>query len=575
MDGSQGYVPRDAHVASYPLALFLGVAVLVFVIACANVANLQLARAVTRYREIAVRQALGAGRWRVLRQLLVESVLLALAAGVCGILLALCLDRWIYAVLAKIVYTALPATMQIQLSGGCHLRMLLFAMGISLAAGIAFGLTPALAMLRRDVIPALKESGGCADLSARRWNSHSLLVVAQIAVAMVVMVFSGLCFRSVIGLQHADTGYDTRQILVVRFDVDEHLLDRPDLCRFMADLQERVRRLHGVVAAGPAMCAPVGEASGRNTVIEIEGTETPLDGEVRLLSNKVGPGYFQTLGQTLLAGRDFALRDGPDAPRVVVINEVLAKKYWPNQSPLGRRISFLVGPGEEPDIREIIGVVKCVRLRSILEESTPAAYLALEQQREGQWKHTPVLLVRTEGNPRLVIPAIRKEASAIRTPMALDIRTVAQRISGLLIAQRILTGILNIFGAVGLLLSAIGIYAVMAYAVRRRTREIGIRIALGARVRDVVGPVLFKGTLLLGLGLMLGLGVSLAGGRILTAFIPRVREWDQYFLQGVSTWDPLTYVVAALVIAVVALIACYVPARRAAKVDPMVALRYE
>ncbi|MGE5295685.1 MAG: ABC transporter permease, partial [Solirubrobacterales bacterium] len=575
LDGSQGYIPRDARVATYPLALFFGAAALVFVIACANVANLQLTRAIARHKEIAVRQALGAGWWRVLRQLLVESVLLSLAGGVCGILLALCLNRWIYAVLVRIISTALPTPMQIQLSGGFHLRMMLFAMGISLAAGIAFGLTPALAMLRRDVISALKESGGGADLSARRWNSHGLLVVGQIAVAMVVMVFSGLCFRNVVGLQHTDTGYDTRRILVVRFDLEWWVLDRPDLCRFLDDLQERVRRLPGVASAGLALCPPVSGASGGGHVTSIEGIETPLDGELSLRRDTVGPGYFQTLGQALVAGRDFTVQDSSDAPKVMVINEVMAKRYWPNGNPVGKRIAFAAGPGDKPDIREIVGVVKCVKLRSILEEPMPIAYLALAQRTDNSRRITPTLLVRADGDPQPLISAIRKEASAIGTPEALDIRTVSQRIWGMLITQRLLTGILNVFGAVGLLLSAIGIYAVMAYAVRRRTREIGIRIALGARGRDVLASVLLKGTLPMVLGLGLGVVLSLAATRLMVALLPRIREWDEYFLQGVSTWDPLTYVAAALVIVVVALIACYIPARRAAKVDPMVALRCE
>jgi len=567
LDGSQGYVPRDARVASYPLALFLGVAALVFVIACANIANLQLARAITRHKEIAVRQALGAGRWRVVRQLLVESMLLALLGGACGVLLAACLDR--------VVCTVLTHVAPIRINPGLHPRVLLFALGVSVAAGIAFGLAPALALLRRDVIPVLKETSGYAELPGRHWNPHNTLVVAQIAVALVVMVFSGLCLRSVLGLQHTDTGYDTRQILVVRFDLEGWQVDRPDLDRFLEDLQERVSRLPEVVSTGLAICAPVGETSGGRSIVGIEGPLTPVSDEISCRMNMVGPGYFHTLGQALLAGRDFTIRDGPDTPRVLVVNEVMARQYWPNQSPIGRRISFRVGPGEEPDLREVVGVVRCVKLRSILEEPMPIAYLVLDQQIKGKPKVTPVLLIRTESNPHALIPAIRKEAAAIGTPTALDIRTVSQRIWGLLITQRILTGILNAFGAVGLLLSATGIYAVMAYAVRRRTREIGIRMALGATGRDVLTPVLLKGTLLMVLGLALGLGLTLAGTRLLVNQLPQIRQWDQFFLQGASTWDPLTYAAAVLVIAAVALLACYLPARRATKVDPMAALRYE
>ena len=299
----------------------------------------------------------------------------------------------------------------------------------------------------------------------------------------------------------------------------------------------------------------------------IEGYDLP-PGKTRTLHfGMAGPGCFQTLGQTLLAGRDFTVHDGP----VMIVDEVFARHYWPNQDPIGKHITLNAKLGQATPVREVVGVVKAVKLRSILEESRPWAYISLAQCPEC----TPALLVRTDDDPKSLVPMVRKEAMAIQPAPNCEILTVAERVWGLLLPQRILTGILNAFGLTGLLLSATGIYAVMAYAVKQRTREIGIRIALGAQDRHVLVPVLLRGSLLLTLGLGLGLALSLAGTRLLASQLPQIRAWDKFFLHGIPVWDPLTYVGAALAIGVVTLTACYLPARRAAKIDPMEALHYE
>ena len=566
-DGSQGHVPRDARLASHPLGLFLAIAALVLIIACANVASLQVARAVTRQKEIAVRQALGAGRRRIVRQLLIESLLLALLAGACGILLAVGLDRIVCTLLPELVGGDLPPSMQVHLTPGLHPRVLLFALAISLATGVAFGLAPALQLVRRDVISALKGSAGDVAASFRRRNPHNVLVVGQIAVAVVVTVCSGLCLRNLLGLKNTDPGFDPARIVAASLSPEvwpSH--DRPDLRRFFEDLRQRVSQWPEVQKTCLAINTPLTEGGGMTKMTHIEGYDLPPGRTRTLYFGTVGPGYFQTLGQPLLAGRDFTDHDGS----VIIVNEIFAQQYWPDQDPIGKHIT-LGSREEQAPVREVVGVVKAVKLRSILEESKAWAYLPLGQRSVS----TPALLIRTDVNPQALAPMIRKEAAAIQPAPHCDIRTVAERVWGLLLPQRILTGILNSFALVGLFLSVTGIYAVMAYAVRQRTREIGIRIALGARGRHVLMPVFLRGTLLLVTGLLLGLALTVAGAHLLALRLAKIREWDKFFLHAIGSWDLPTYIGAVATVVAVTLAACYLPARRATKINPMLALRYE
>ncbi len=571
LDGRQGYVPRQVRVASYPLALFLGIAALVLVIACANIANLQLARASTRQKEIAIRQALGGGRRRIVRQLLVESLLLGLTAGACGLVLAVGLDRIICTALPRIASSNTDPALQIHIVPGLHPRVLLFAMALSLGAGIAFGLTPALQMIRRDVVPALKGATGFIDRPGRRRNSHSLLVVGQIAVAVVVTVGSGLCLRNLIGLKRINPGFDPAHTLVVRVDQAGWLRDRPELRRFMERLQERVDQWPQAASTGLTSTAPLGESSGGTQMSDIEGYEMPAKKRPYLCFVTVDPGFFETLGQTLLAGRSFTLRDGPGAPPVMIVNDAFARRYWPEQNPIGKHVTLTAEMGQGTPVREVIGVVSAAKVRSLTEEVRPWAYFPLAQRPE----ITPKLLIRADGDPGSLIPMIRREAAAIQPAPVCDIRTVGERVAGLLVPQRILTGILNAFGLAGLFLSATGIYALLAYTVRQRTREIGIRMALGARKWDVVVSVVRRAVVLTTVGLLLGLGTSLAGMRLLTSLLPRIRQWDKFFLHGIDTWDPLTYVGATVLVVGIVLLACTLPARRAARIEPMIALRCE
>ena len=433
-------------------------------------------------------------------------------------------------------------------------------------------MTPALQLIRRDVVPALKEPTGCTDLPALRWNPHNLLVVGQVAVAVVVTVCSGLCLRNLIGLKRTDPGFDPAQVVAVSLTVEMWPVhDRPDLRRFFEDLQTHVARMPSVRSTGLALSVPLSEGGGMTQMTRIDGHDLSAGQKRSLHFGMAGPGFFQTLGQTLLAGRDFTVRDGPDSSLVMIVDELFAQRYWPGQNPIGKHVTLASAMGQRNAEREIVGVVKAIKLRSILEGTRPWAYFPLAQYP----KYTPALLIRTDGNPRPLVPMIRKEAAAIQPAPTCDVGTVADRIWRLLLPQRILTGILSSFALVGLLLSASGIYAVMAYAVRRRTREIGIRIALGAQNRHILMPVLRRGVVLLVAGLGLALTMSLSGVWLLSHQLGRIRQWDRFFLQDAHTWDVTTYAAACIVIATVALLASYIPARRAAKVDPMVALRYE
>lgn len=568
LEGSQGLVPREAQVTSYPLAAFMGIGGLVLAIACANVATLQLARAVNRQKEVAVRQALGAGRRRVVRQLLVENLLLASAAGAFGVLLAVGLDRVVCALLPRLTAPNMPPELQIHLVPGLHLRTLLFAAAIALLTGIASGLTPALGIMRRDVASALKESAGSVRLPTRGWNPHNALVVAQISLAVVVTVCSGLCLRNLIGLRRIDPGYDTAHLIVVHRDREGPPVFRPDDRSFMEGLRERVDGLPQVVSTSLSSNGPLNEGGWARGVDWIESPETPPSGEQGSWSlGIVSPEHFRTLGQTLLTGRGFTVHDGPDAPKVMIVNEVMAKQYWPNQDPRGKHVLF---HGEQ-QAREIVGVVKTVKFRSLIEGTRAVAYVPFAQEP----RCTPYLLIHTAGNPRPLFEAIRQVAADLGVPTGCSVRTVADQVSELLLPQRILTGVLNSFALVGLLLSAMGLYAVMAYAVRQRTREIGIRMALGAREYDVVTAVLSRGMWLVILGLALGTGLSLASSRLVVSLLPQIRAWDHYSLQGICLWDPVTYAGTMLALVAVALTACYLPARRAARIDPLVALRHE
>ncbi len=541
----------DARLA---LLLLLAAVGCVLLIACANVANLLLARAAARQKEIAVRAAMGAGRWRVVRQLLTESVVLALSGGAVGLLLA----WWGTDFLLGLVPRGLPRAAEIAPDA----RVLGFTVLLAAATGVIFGLAPALHSAKVDLTEALKESGRGAGARGNRLRSS--LIVAQVAIAFVLLVCAGLLINGFWRLQRVKPGFDTRNVLSFRISLPvTQYSEPPQVENFYRQLLARIEALPGVTAASAATALPL---SGQNSELgfAIEGAPTeparpfPHNSYFRV----VRTGYFRTMGIELLQGRDFEVRDSFSATPVVIINETLARKHFPNQNPLGRRINPSFAVDERGVLwREIIGVVRDVRHASLSEEAGEEVYATHSQATF----NTISIVARTSNDPHSLISAARKEVAALDKDLPVyAVKTLEEYLASSVAQPRFNTLLLSLFAGLALILTAVGHYGVMAYSVAQRTHEIGVRVALGAQTRDVLGLVIRRGMALT----LAGMAIGFAGAFALTRVMAD-------FLFGVSATDPLTFGAIALLLAVVALLACYVPARRATKVDPMIALRNE
>jgi len=520
----------------------------------------------TRQKEIAIRRALGADRGRIVRQLLVESLLLAMLSGTCGVLLA----HWLSMGFRSTLMVARVLNTPVGVDG----RILVFGVLGSLGSVLLFGLAPALEVSRPDVMSTLKGGSGIIFVLARRWNLRNLLVVVQIAFSVIVLAFGTLCVRSLGKLRVADPGFDADRVVGVSVDFERGPARGLDAGQFFADLTTRVATFPGVQRVALAANMPLSTRGHNKTGIR-HIDDFPMPPEREYISTDFGlvsPGYFQTLGVLLLRGRDFSALDGPGAPKVMIVNEVFARHYWPNQDAIGRHVALY------NEVREVIGVVKAAKLYSIQEAPVPMMFWPLAQPMEHPFMKDakPVMLIRIADNPQAAISLVRKELESAGLGLAAcDVRTLTERAWDLVSGQRMMAKLLNGVGLLGLLFVGAGIFAVMAYEVGRRTREIGIRMALGAQRRNVLRWVLRKGAGLTGIGLGLGIGLSFAPMWVLSRLLPEIRTWDAYFLYGVHVWDPLTYAGVALLVTLISLAACWLPARRAAKVDPMVALRYE
>ena len=542
--------------------LLLAVVGIVLLIACANVANLLLARASGRRREIAVRLAMGASRSQLIRQLLTESLLISLAGGVTGLLLAL----WTIDVLK----TATPTdgifafTLDYQVDS----RVLGFTFGLSLLTGLIFGLAPAFQASRPDLVPALKGEASAAVLGSRRFNLRNGLVVFQVALSLVLLIGAGLFLRSLNNAQSIDPGFSADKVLNARLNINLLRYTKTQGQQFYGQVIERIEAIPGVESASLARIVPM-TGGGRTTNFVIQGQQGPdnvervegaglAENPNTVNANVVASKYFSTLGIPLLQGRDFNAQDSEKAPRAAIINEAFARRHFSDENPLGKRMSF---DGANGPWTEIVGVVRDSKYRTLGENPRPTVYVPLAQNHEtGMTLH-----VRTTGNPLSIAGSVRREVQSLEPNLAItDLQSLSGVVTASLFAARMGAVLLAIFGSLALVLAAIGLYGVMSYAVSRRTREIGIRMALGAGKGSVLRLVLKEGLTLVGGGVASGLIVAFAATRLLTSF-----------LYGVSPLDAVTFAAIPLVLALVALLASYLPARRAAKVDPMIALRYE
>lgn len=566
-DGSRGINVWTGRGQWFIFALVQTVAALILFVACANVVNLMLARGVTRQKEMAIRVAIGANRMHLIRQLLAESLLLALFSGSAGVILA----HWLTGALRS----ALPIAGLANIPFGVDGRILVFGLSISLATALACGLVPALRSSRPNLQAALNETSTVLDACARRWRPLNFMVVLQVTLAMVVLAFSSVCVRSLERLWAADPGFDAARILVVSFDTKRS--HPSDLGQRFKEVRDRVATYPGVRGTALAESVPLAMGTGRNKtgVVRMEDFEMPPDQEALSLDfSRVSPGYFRTLGVPLLQGRDFTSNDRFGAPGVMIVNELFAHRFWPGQNPVGKRVTFQKSGDYGGEVREVVGVVRTAKLNAVAVEPFPLMFWPIDQPMRGfsAGNLKPVLLVRTAGDPKVVAALVRKELESARLdPIAIDARTLRERLSEVYTPQRLLAGILSVGGLVAVLFVATGIFGMMAYEVSQRTREIGIRVALGAGQGDVRALVLRNAARLTLAGLALGTGLSLIPIWLLLASIPEVR----HFLYGVHAWDPLPYIGAALGVVLVALAACWVPAHRASRVDPTVALRYE
>jgi putative ABC transport system permease protein len=534
------------------LLILLGAVGFVLLIACANVANLLLARAAARQKEIALRLAVGASRSRLTRQFLTESVLLALLGAGLGLLLALAG--------IGILRTFIPITIAqvgpITVNG----TVLVFTLLIALVTGIAFGLVPAIQGSHFNLNDTLKESGRDSTGGSRGNRIRGLLVIGEVAVSFVLLIGAGLLINSFLHLRNLDPGFRSDHLLTMKVNLsDVKYPDRERRAAFFDEVMRRVRELPGVQSAAVASNLPL-TYNGDSMSISLEGVpDPPPDQQPDVIFRAIGPGYFETMGIPIVRGRDFSDQDNGDSKDVVIISEKTAQQFWPGQDPIGKRLKPGLSTSSSP-WREVIGIVKDVRQNDFVATPKRQMYFTYRQLKNIQ---ANALVVRTNIDPMSLAVSVRNAIWSVdKDQTVADIDTMDDIVAKAVARQRFSMLLLGLFAALALLLASIGIYGVMSYSVAQRTREIGIRIALGARRADVLQMTVKQALKLVGAGMILGLGAAFLLTRVMATL-----------LYGISATDPITFIGISVVLLAVAILASYVPALRATKVDPITALR--